>query len=216
MVSCFHDAKMSFSPFSILGVLLCFVMLSCSRESVNETPSDEKNLPAPLISGSNLTEGSGERFEASESNYSVDLSVPGAISIDQATFSEMIDLNENGQCFDKQTGGLIEGQFRIISQNGFLLSSSSFRNGFYHGKREDYHENGVVSVSSSYLYGKKHGKEEWRSENGIKTYEANFRQDLIDGLETTWDADGQVISKYRFEGGKLVERLIESGITVSQ
>jgi len=207
---------MSFSPFSIILVLLCFVMLSCSRESAEETPDDEKKSPAPLTSSGKLMHGSEERFEAIESNYSVDLSSPGAISIDQATFSEAIDLNENGQCFDKQTGDLVEGQFRIISQNGSLLSSSSFRNGFYHGKREDYHENGVASVSSNYLYGKKNGKEEWRSENGIKTYEANFRQDLIEGLETTWDEDGQVISKYRFEGGKLVERLIENGTAVSQ
>jgi len=207
---------MSFSPFSLLVVFLCFVIFSCSRESVEETPDDERKSPVSSSSSGKFMQGSGERFEASESNYSVDLSSPGVISIDQATFAETIDLNENGQCFDKQTGDLVEGQFRIISQNGSLLSSSSFRNGFYHGRREDYHENGVVSVSSSYLYGKKNGKEEWRSENGIKTYEANFRHDLIEGLETTWDEDGQVISKYRFEGGKLVERLIENGITVSQ
>ncbi|MBT3636266.1 MAG: hypothetical protein HN531_04965 [Opitutae bacterium] len=207
---------MSFSPFALLVVFVCFVMLSCSRESVEETPDDEKKSPVPLSSGSNLTHGSEGVNQGSESNYSVDLSAPGAISIDQATFSEAIDLNENGQCFDKQTGDLLEGQFRIISQNGSLLSSSFFRGGLYHGKREDYHENGVTSVSSSYFYGKKNGKEEWRAESGIKTYEANFRQDLIEGLETTWDEDGQVVSKYRFEGGKLVERLIENGTAVSQ
>ena len=157
-----------------------------------------------------------EKLQGSDSNYSVDLSAPGSISIDQATFSETIDLNEDGQCFDRQTGDLIQGQFRVFSQNGSLLSSSFFRDGLYHGKREDYHENGVASVSSNYLYGKKSGKEEWHSANGIKTYEANFGQNLIEGLETTWDEDGQVVSRYRFEGGKLVERLIENGITVGQ
>ena len=68
----------------------------------------------------------------------------------------------------------------------------------------------MTSISSNYFYGKKNGKEEWRAENGIKTYEANFREGLIDGIETTWNEDGQVVSKYRFEEGKLVERSLKT------
>ncbi len=194
----------------------CVFLSSCSRESEEKTAENKRKSANPSMSNANSIHESGGRFQLNESNYSVDLSSPVAVSIDQVSFSEAIDLNENGQCFDKQTGRVIEGQFRIFSQSGALLSSSSFRNGFYHGKREDYHENGVASISSNYFYGKKNGKEEWRSENGIKTYEANFREGLIDGIETTWNEDGQVVSKNRFEEGKLVKRLIENGIAVSQ
>ena len=207
---------MSFHPLFLIATIGCVFLSSCSRESGEETAGDKRKSVNPSMSNANSIHESGGRFQSNESNYSVDLSSPIAVSIDQASFSEAIDLNENGQCFDKQTGRLIEGRFRIFSQSGALLSSSSFRNGFYHGKREDYHENGVTSISSNYFFGKKNGKEEWRSENGIKTYETNFREDLIDGIETTWNEDGQVVSKYRFEQGKLVERLIENGMVVSQ
>ena len=207
---------MSFHPLFLISTIGCVFLSSCSRESAEETAGEKRKTANPSTSNANSIHEPGARFQSNESNYSVDLSSQVAVSIDQASFSEAIDLNENGQCFDKQTGRVIEGQYRILSQSGDLLSSSSFRNGFYHGKREDYHENGVTSISSNYFYGKKNGKEEWRAENGIKTYEANFREGLIDGIETTWNEDGQVVSKYRFEEGKLVERLIENGITVSQ
>lgn len=209
---------MNFAPFSLLLGFLCYMISSCSQESQEgETlGGGERNSSVHSSSSGILTPALQGRFQESESNYSVDLSSSGVISVDEATFSEMIDVNENGQCFDKQTGDLIEGQFRVFSQDGSLLSVTSFRNGFYHGKREDYHENGVASVSSSYLYGKKDGKEEWHAEDGIKTYEATFKQDLIEGWETTWNEDGVVISQYRFEGGQVVERLVENGISVSQ
>ena len=207
---------MSSPLFFLVAFFGCFFIPSCSRESEDQGTEEKGKSSSPSMFNSNLIDEAVNPFQSGDSNYTANLSSTVLISVDQATFSEAIDINENGQCFSKQTGEVIEGRYRIVSQSGSVLSTSSFRNGFYHGARVDYHENGVASISSTYLYGKKNGKEEWRSEKGIKTYEANFRDDLIDGIETTWNEDGQVVSKSRFEKGKLVEQLIERGIGVSK
>jgi hypothetical protein len=207
---------MSFSSFFFVMVIVYFAISSCSRENEEGTSGAEQGELAPLSSRGKLIDQSMDEYQDGESNYSAVLSSPDTISLDQATFSEMIDFNEDGQCFDKKTGTMIEGRFRILSQTGSLLSSSSFKNGFYHGKREEYHENGVPSLSSNYIFGKKNGLEQWRSENGIKTYEANFRQGAIEGIETAWGENGQVLSKFRFKEGEVVERLFENGVFFKQ
>ena len=207
---------MSTYPFFFVMAFVLFVISSCSRESQEDTSRAESGTFAQLRKSENSIDQSMDGYQDGESNYSAVLSSTDTMSIDQATFSEMIDFNEEGQCFDKKTGGMIEGRFRILSQTGSLLSSSSFKNGFYHGKREEYHENGVPSLSSNYIYGKKNGVEHWRSETGIKTYEANFRQGLIEGIETAWGENGQVISKFRFKEGEVVERLIENGVVLKK
>ena len=197
-------------------VIVCFAISSCSRGSEEGLSGTEQGELAPLSSSGKLIDQSMDEYQDGESNYSAVLSSHDTISLDQATFSEMVDFNEDGQCFDKKTGAMIEGRFKILSQSGFLLSTSSFKNGFYHGKREEFHENGVPSLSSNYIFGKKNGVEQWRSENGIKTYEVKFREGVIEGIETAWGENGKVISKFRFKEGVVVERLIENGVFLKQ
>lgn len=203
--------------FFFLLSLPCLVISSCSQQNTEELfeTNATKTTSSP-ISVRNRPQNPSDSIEGDDSNYTVSLSNAGDISIDQETFSEMIDLNEDGQCFDKKTGSFLEGRYRLLSPNGILLSSTSFRNGFYHGKKQEFHENGIVSVSSNYLFGKKNGKEQWNSEGGMKIYEANFRLGSLEGIETTWNEEGEVLSRYQFQTGKVVERFVENGVVVGK
>jgi len=203
--------------FFFLLCLLCLVMSSCSQQNTEESfeTNATKTISSP-ISVRDQPQSPADSLEGDDSNYTVSLSDVGDVSIDQETFSEMIDLNEDGQCFDKKTGSFLEGRYRLLSPNGILLSSTAFRNGFYHGKKQEFHENGIVSVSSNYLFGKKNGKEQWNSEGGMKIYEANFRLGSLEGMETAWNEEGEVLSKYLFQAGKVTERFVENGVVVGK
>ena len=153
--------------FFFLLSLPCLVISSCSQQNTEESfESNATKTTSSQISVRDRPQNPAESIEGDDSNYTVSLSITGDISIGQETFSEMIDLNEDGQCFDKKTGSFLEGRYRLLSPNGVLLSSTAFRNGFYHGRKQEFHENGIVSVSSNYLFGKKNGKEQWNSEGG--------------------------------------------------
>ena len=192
-------------------------MFSCSQQNTeNSFESNATKTTSSQISVHDRPQNSADSLEGDDSNYTVSLSDTGDISIDQETFSEMIDLNKDGQCFDKKTGSFLEGRYRLLSPNGVLSSSTAFRKGFYHGRKLEFHENGIVSVSSNYFFGKKNGKEQWNSEGGMKIYEANFRLGSLEGMETTWNEEGEVLSRYLFQAGKVVERFVENGVVVGK
>lgn len=203
--------------FFFLLSLLCLVMFSCSQQNTEELfETNTTKSTSSQISVRDRPQNPADSLEGDDSNYTVSLSNTGDISIDQETFSEMIDLNEDGQCFDKKTGNFLDGRYRLLSPNGILLSSTAFRSGFYHGEKQEFHENGIVSVSSNYLFGKKNGKEQWNSDGGMKIYEAHFRLGSLEGMETAWNEEGEVLSRYLFQGGKMVERFVENGVVVGK
>ena len=84
----FHDANMSFHPLFLIAIIGCIFLSSCSRESGEETAGNKRESADPPMSNANSIHGSGDRSQSNESNYSVDLSSPVAVSIDQASFSE--------------------------------------------------------------------------------------------------------------------------------
>ncbi|SVB71798.1 uncharacterized protein METZ01_LOCUS224652, partial [marine metagenome] len=49
------------------------------------------------------------------------------------------------------------------------------------------------------------GTDTWWGDNGLKSYEANFVNGKMNGLETIWGEDGSISSQLRYNDGKLVE-----------
>ena len=94
---------------------------------------------------------------------------------------------------------------KVYGYDGQVSGIYNYKNGFLHGSSEDYHPNGVVSLSVTYLHGKKHGKEEWFSDDGSPTYEANFKEDVMDGPEITWTEEGGY-TEIIYSNGKVVEQ----------
>ena len=44
--------------------------------------------------------------------------------------------------------------------------------------------------------------------------EAHHKAGKLDGLNTTWDNEGKILSQLRYENGEAVERLVENGVAV--
>ena len=38
----------------------------------------------------------------------------------------------------------------------------------------------------------------------------------LEGMETTWNEEGEVLSRYLFQAGKVVERFVENGVVVGK
>jgi hypothetical protein len=192
-----------------LFLLLAF---SCTTESTepeapeaNQTkvvpapPQDEASdlVALPLV----LVEG----FPVFESNYTGEpLSASSVVSIDQATWEKIIEFNEENRGFDSRTGNFLEGRMKVYGHDGQLSGVYNYKDGRPHGSSADYHPNGVVSLSLTYLHGKKHGKEEWFSDDGSPTYEANFKEDVMDGPEIIWTEEGGY-TEIIYSNGKVVE-----------
>ena len=214
MVAGFSLVVMNTSVTSLSVALFLLLAFSCSTESPRPE-SSETNEPGEIskpkvaevmasdTSSFPLAEPGG--FPVVESNYTGEpLSASSVVSIDHRTWEEVIQYNEENRAFDSRTGNLLQGRVKVYGEEGHLSGEYNYMDGLAHGSSKDYYPNGIVSLSVTYLHGKKNGKEEWFTEDGATTYEANFKDDVMDGPEITWGVEGGA-TEIIYSNGKVVE-----------
>ena len=197
-----------------LSVALFFLLtFSCSNESPKpEVPETNESTVAPEVTEVSTIDVAAfpivtpSGFPVVDSNYTGEqLSALSVVSIDQASWEKIIEYDEKNRGFDSRTGNFLEGKVKVYGIEGQLSGVYNYKDGFAHGISEDYHPNGVVSLSVSYLHGRKHGKEEWFTDDGATTYEANFKDDVMDGPEITWGEEGGY-TEIIYSDGKVVKQ----------
>ena len=195
---------------SLSVALFLLLAFSCSNESPKpEGANQSKVIPEvaeDVVSDiASFPSAAAGGVPVVESNYTGEpLTASSVVTIDQASWEEIIEFDEENRGFDSRTGNFLEGKVKVYDPEGHLSGLYNYKNGFLHGSSEDYHLNGVVSLSVNYLHGKKHGKEEWFTEDGSTTYEANFKDDVMDGPEITWGEEG-AFTEIIYSNGKVVE-----------
>ena len=212
MAAGFSLGVMNTSVTSLSVALFLLLASSCSPESPEpEGPEANQSQTAPKapddLASDMASFPSAEPggFPVVESNYTGEqLSASSVVTIDQASWEEIIEYDEENRAFDSRTGNFLEGKVKVYDPEGHISGVYNYKDGFAHGISEDYHLNGVVSLSVNYLHGKKHGKEEWFTEDGAPTYEANFKEDVMDGSEITWGEEG-AFTEIIYSNGKVVE-----------
>ena len=121
---------------------------------------------------------------------------------------------------DKKTGKR-EGHWIIYSQDGYRLEECDYKNGLEEGLLVKYNISDKVSAIVEFHQGKKEGKfilyhipDDENDKEWIETT-ATYRNDVLDGMQYTYDETGKIIQRTRISKGKTLTDTIynSKGIT---
>lgn len=185
-----------------------------------------RGLKLPYKTVHKNAEGMAKRYH---DIYDKDFTVP--------RICRSIERDKNGKLHGKFMEYDYNGKLKLINEykngerilsvfyhdNSDIISSiNKYKNGKKHGQHLYYHPNGVISAIINHKDGKQHGTFEHYYDTDVIQCRGKCSNDILDGIYYSYFTDGKIKEKilydkhrikryYRYENGKVVERMIHEG-----